>query len=109
MVKNLRTLRTKNGLSQQQLAEIVGVTQQSINNYENHKVEPDIQMLMTLASFFHTSVDYLIGYTEIPHVIEPVRQYDLNNEEAALVEGYRTLTDNERHSIQLIIKNYQNK
>lgn len=109
MVKNLKKLRLKKGLSQQQLADIIGVSQQSINKYENHTVEPGIELLMTFADFFRTSVDYLIGYTNIEHTIEPVTQYDLNNEEAALVEGYRTLTDNERHSIQLIIKNYQDK
>ncbi|MGN0501777.1 MAG: helix-turn-helix transcriptional regulator, partial [Ruminococcus sp.] len=35
MVKNLKLLRTKKGLSQQQLADIIGTSQQSINKYEN--------------------------------------------------------------------------
>ena len=46
MVKNLKLLRTKYNISQQQLAELVGVSQQSINKYENHKIEPDIQTLI---------------------------------------------------------------
>ena len=36
MVKNLKFLRTNKGLSQQQLAEVIGTSQQSINKYENH-------------------------------------------------------------------------
>lgn len=46
MVKNLRKLRTSSGISQQQLADIIGTSQQSINKYENHSVEPDINGLI---------------------------------------------------------------
>ena len=61
MVKNLKYLRTRYGISQQQLAEIAGVSQQSVNKYENHNIEPDIRTLTAFADFFHTSVDFLIG------------------------------------------------
>ena len=81
MVKNLKLLRTKKGLSQQQLADIIGTSQQSINKYENHNVEPDIDTLIAFADFFNTSVDYLIGNTDINRKIEPVHQYCLNDEE----------------------------
>ena len=62
MVKNLKYLRTRYGISQQQLAEIAGVSQQSVNKYENHNIEPDIRTLTAFADFFHTSVDFLIGH-----------------------------------------------
>ena len=51
MIKNLRLLREKHGVSQQKLAEAIGLTQQSINKYENHKIEPDIATLMLIADF----------------------------------------------------------
>ena len=62
MVKNLRTLRMSKGISQQQLADVIGTSQQSINKYENHNVEPDISTLIMLADYFQVSVDYLIGH-----------------------------------------------
>ena len=58
MVKNLKYLRTRYGISQQQLAEIAGVSQQSVNKYENHNIEPDIRTLTAFADFFPTSVDF---------------------------------------------------
>lgn len=61
MVKNLKKLRKLFGVSQQQLVDAVGVSQQSINKYENHNVEPDIETLIAMADYFNTSVDYLIG------------------------------------------------
>lgn len=109
MIKNLKSLRVSKGLSQHQLAEKIGVSQQSINKYENHNVEPDISLLISIAEFFNTSVDYLIGHSEIMHVIENIKPYDLNKEEAKLIDGFRKLSQNEKDSIHLIIKNYCEK
>lgn len=106
MVKNLKKLRLQSGISQQKLAEIIGTSQQSINKYENHNVEPDINTLIDLANFFNTSVDYLIGNTDINHIIEKVYPYDLNGEESKLVDEYRKLTKDEKQSINDVIKNY---
>lgn len=109
MIKNLKTLRMNSGLSQKQLGDLVGVSQQSINKYENHDVEPDISTLILLADCFKTSVDYLIGNTEVNHIIEEVKSYELNDDESALIEGYRKLTSDEKESIRLVIKNYNAK
>ncbi|MGN0702486.1 MAG: helix-turn-helix domain-containing protein [Lentihominibacter sp.] len=106
MIKNLRKLRTKAGLSQGKLAKIVGVSQQSINKYENHDVEPDISTLVKLAETFNVSVDYLIGHSSIPNIIEPVTEFDLNDDEISVIKSYRMLTSDEKYSIFLVIKNY---
>ncbi|MBQ3137281.1 MAG: helix-turn-helix transcriptional regulator [Clostridia bacterium] len=109
MVQRLKELRKKKNISQQQLADIIGVSQQSVNKYENHNVEPDISLLIELADFFGTSVDYLIGHSDINRKIEPVSPYDLNTDEAALIDTYRNLSAEEKESIHLIIKNYTAK
>ena len=61
MVKNLKQLRATANISQQTLADALGISQQAINRYENHKVEPDIETLIKIADYFNVSVDYLIG------------------------------------------------
>ena len=109
MIAKLKELRQKKGISQQCLAEAVGVSQQSINKYENHNVEPDIRTLVALASYFNTSVDYLIGHTEVAHIIEPVQAFELNTEEAALLEKWRQLDKGEKESILSVMENYINK
>ena len=45
MLPNLKLLRKEYGISQQVLADMMGVSQQSINQYENHSIEPDIALL----------------------------------------------------------------
>jgi transcriptional regulator with XRE-family HTH domain len=105
MVKNLRSLRIKKGLSQQQLGEIIGISQQSVNKYENHNIEPDISTLISLANFFNTSVDYLIGHTNIEHIIEPVSTFELNKDEASIMNEYRMLTAEEQQVAFSLMKN----
>ncbi len=109
MVENLKKLRNKKGVSQQKLADTIEVSQQSINKYENHKIEPDIQTLIKLADYFETSVDYLIGHTDIDHAIETVSSYDLNEDEAFLIDNYRKLSKRQKESIRLIMENYNDK
>lgn len=106
MIKNLKKLRLERGYSQKKLGELLGVSQQSINKYENHSVEPDIQTLITLSDYFGTSVDYLVGHTDIPNAIEPMHRFDLNEEEAKLIECYRLLNISEKRSLELLLKNY---
>ena len=106
MIKNLRKLRLEKGISQQQLANEVWVTQQSINKYENHNIEPDIDTLIKLADYFNTSVDYLIGHTEIDHIIEHVEQYDLNDDEARLINHYRKLSEKQRKAVSTLVRSY---
>lgn len=106
MIANLKTLRTKKGISQQTLADAIGSSQQSINKYENHKIEPDIDTLIKIADYFETSVDYLIGHTDIDRVIEDVKKYDLGASESELIDNYRKLSPKQRDSIESVIGNY---
>ncbi len=106
MVTNLKKLRIKNGMTQQQLANLLGISQQSVNKYENQGAEPDISTLQAIAACFHTSIDYLVGNTDIDHIIEKVEKYDLCQEEALLIDNYRLLTSSEKSSIHSVINNY---
>lgn len=109
MIKNLKFLRLKNGLTQAQLAGVLGVSQQSINKYENQSAEPDISTLQDLANFFNTSIDFLVGHTDIEHIIEKVEKYDLNEDESTVIDNYRLLTVSEKESIHSVINNYISK
>lgn len=65
--------------------------------------------LTAMANYFNTSVDYLIGNSEIDRVIENVQRYDLNQDESLLIDNYRILSAEEKESINLVIKNYCSK
>ena len=100
---NLKKLRESVGLSQQALANKLGSTQQKIYSYENGIYEPDITTLKQFAEFFNTSVDYLIGNTDISNKIEKVEKFQLNEEEADILTKYRSLSARGRKSFGLIL------
>ena len=102
-MENLKKLREEAGLSQQKLANQLGLAQQSIYSYENDVYEPDIATLKQMAAFFNTSVDYLIGNAEIRNKIEKVEKYELNQEESDAIEKYRSLSEKDRKSLHLIL------
>ncbi len=105
MIKNLKQLRTQKGISQQKLADAINISQQSINKYENHKIEPDIQTLIDLANFFETSIDYLVGHSDVNHVVEKITQHDLNKDEEKIINNYRKLSAKQKECIRLVIEN----
>ena len=106
MLENLKKLREEAGISQKQLAEFIGVSQQSINKYENHNIEPDIDTMIRIADFFNTSVDYLIGHTDLRRKIEPTLAYELNTDECFVIEGYRKLSRKQKDCICTVIDSY---
>lgn len=60
----LAELRGAKGLTQQQLADLTGLTRGRLNNYEQGTREPDLVTLQSLADFFDVTTDYLLGRTE---------------------------------------------
>ena len=80
MVENLRKLRTSRGISQQQLADVIGTSQQSINKYENHSVEPDIRTLTKIADYLGTTIDSLVGHVSHSAEGNPIDNIELSRE-----------------------------
>ena len=107
MLENLRKLREEASVSQKQLAESIGVSQQSINKYENHNIEPDIETMIRIADYFNTSVDYLIGHTNLRRKIEATHAYELNTDERCVIEAYRKLSRKQKDCIGTVIDSYK--
>ena len=53
-------LRKENKMSQEKFAEILGVTRQTISNWENYKNYPDISTIIKIGDVFHISLDILL-------------------------------------------------
>ena len=66
----LRELRNKSGLTQNEIASKLGVSGQTILNWENRIYEPKISQLIELADLFGVSVDYLVERKSMPSRIE---------------------------------------
>ena len=62
LAENIRMLRKERGLTQEQLAEAMGITVGTVSKWETGSCIPDVSLMMELAEFFETSVDVLLGY-----------------------------------------------
>ncbi|UKI55732.1 MAG: helix-turn-helix domain-containing protein [Treponema succinifaciens] len=88
--EQIRELRNIRGISQIQLANKLGVTKQSVSNWENDNILPSIEMLVKIANFFEVSTDYLLG-------LDKKRTLDVEN-----------LTEIQISHIQLIVDDLRN-
>lgn len=59
--KILKDLRTERHLSQQQLADLLNITQSAIAKWELGKTEPTASAIVSVALFFDVSCDFLLG------------------------------------------------
>ena len=59
---NFRSMRKQRGLTQEQIAETLGVSCQAVSKWETNSSYPDISLLPIIADYFGVSVDYLIGH-----------------------------------------------
>ena len=89
--EQLKKLRLARNMTQVDLAKELNVTKQSISNWENDNIQPSIEMLVKIASFFSVSCDYLLG---------------LNQREYIEVTG---LTKKEISHIQVLIDDIKNR
>ena len=58
---NLKKIRNKHNMSQQKLAESIGVSRSTVAMWENMNSQPDNDMLIRLSNLFGITIDYLLG------------------------------------------------
>ena len=63
--ENIRKLRTDMGSTQKQIAEVLGVSQNTYSQYEIGVLNYPVDTLVKLADFYGVSVDYLLGRTDV--------------------------------------------
>ena len=59
--ERIRLLRKSQDLSQVELAGRLGVSKQSVSNWENGNILPSIDMLVKISTVFNVSTDYILG------------------------------------------------
>ena len=70
--EKILNLRKKANLSQEQLAEKLGVTRQTISNWELNESSPDLKQGKELSKIFHVSLDDLAGEISLENLKEQV-------------------------------------
>ena len=82
--EKLKSIRKKAGMSQEKLAEKIGVSRQAITKWETDAGIPDIDNMMALSSLFNISLDELFfnektEKKQTDYLYESVTEYDIDN------------------------------
>lgn len=103
--EKLREMRRNKGLTQEQVAEMVGVSPQSVSRWENDTAYPDVVMLAGLAMLYDTTADALMGMHELRNenalkeihtkVLGLVKEKRWNAAETLLRDSLRLYPNNE--------------
>ena len=62
--ENIRNLRLDNGYTQKQIAEMLGISQNTYSQYEIGVLNYPVDVVIKLADFYGTTTDYLLGRTD---------------------------------------------
>lgn len=112
---NLKELRKKNGLTQQDVANQLKINRVNYNRYELENGEPDIKTLCKLADFYHVTLDELVGREQKNiidkgllndvelDIIDKMQQLDKNNQLRLQAYTY-ALWENQQNEQKIIKK-----
>ena len=60
-MEKLKEIRTQKGMTQQEVAKKLNITQATYSGYESGKYEPSIDILISISKLFKVSIDYLVN------------------------------------------------
>lgn len=100
-IERLKQLREAKNLTQLRLAMALNVSQETISGYEIGKAVPPAEMLVKLADTLDTSVDYILGRTDIKSTL---RASELSEQEAEILTILRKQPEDKRIFVYDLIK-----
>lgn len=87
-------LREELGISQKELAGMVGITAATLSRYENNIYEPKSEIVALLASALNSSADYLLGLSSSFQTNSDLIHFpEITKQEYKLIKCYRLLND----------------
>lgn len=102
--KILKDLRTRNNLSQKDLAKALYLSNSSISHYENNRCMPSRETVEAFANFFNVSTDYLLGSNRICDLEELMQQeYCSDVSVYELIQKCLLVNNQDRTSLLIIL------
>jgi transcriptional regulator with XRE-family HTH domain len=106
--KTLRTLRKNAGLSQDELAKKIGVTQTAIAHYERNARKPEMEKLPNLAKILGVSIDDFFNENTSPTKNPQNKRIHRNSRSVKIQEMFNKLPQSKQESVFEIVKGLAN-
>ena len=78
-MNNIKKLRTQKNILQTKLALDLNLTQEAISSYETERVTPSADILVKLADYFNTNIDYLLCRTNYDLPVSELKPNNLSD------------------------------
>ena len=112
----LRRLRKQDNLTQEELANKLGISKSTISMYERGEREPDFERLETIADFFNVDMNILTGYIAPNDLVRVVGGWmtskaaalaaGISEDELSLIYAYRRASLADKQIVDNIIERY---
>ena len=110
--ENLVRLRKATGMTQQQVAEKLGINRTTYTKYETGVTEPSFEMLLRISELLGVGIDTLFNggaERELLSSVSDSKKSALSDDEVEILEAYRSLSEKERAKIRDGMKKLSDK
>lgn len=103
MTNNLKQIRNNKKLLQTKVAMDLNITQETISSYETGRVFPSSDMLIKLANYYNTSIDYLLCRTKYNMPIDDIKPNNITDADFILLNKIKNLSSINRAKAEAYI------
>ncbi len=106
---NLKQIRNSKNLLQTKVAMDLSITQETVSSYETGRVLPSSDMLIRLADYYNTSVDYLLGRTKYDMPIDRIKPNNISDKDFVILNKINNLSNENKSKIEAYIDGLTDK
>lgn len=96
MENNLKQIRNSKGYLQTKVAMDLNTTQETISSYETGRVFPSSDMLIALADYYNTSIDYLLCRTKYDMPIDNIKPNNISDKDFTILNKLNKLSNSDK-------------
>lgn len=109
MENNLKNIRNSKNLLQTKVAMDLNTTQETISSYETGRIFPNADMLIALADYYNTSIDYLLCRTKYDLPIDDIKPNNISESDFILLNKINKLSSINKAKIEGYIDGLNDK
>lgn len=109
MENNLKKIRNSKNLLQTKVAMDLNTTQETISSYETGRIFPNADMLIALADYYNTSIDYLLCRTKYDLPIDDIKPNNISESDFMLLNKINKLSSINKAKIEGYIDGLNDK
>lgn len=108
-MNNIKQLRTKKNILQTKLALDLNLTQEAISSYETERVTPSADILIKLADYFNTNIDYILCRTTYDLPIKDLKPNNITDLQFQLLTKINKLSKIDQAKVEAYIDGLNSK